>query len=268
MTQPIHPTRILIVEDDDHARTSLTQVLERVRYQVDSVPDGETALERLNTPALQGQFAVVITDLLLFQVDGLAVLRAARATPEPPEVILLTGYGTLHTAIESLRLGVFDYLLKPCKPEELLHVVARAVQRFLERKQERTAMQFIAEGLAQLQPGKQVLQRPPEPPPARWQVGEIELNAGQHSATFRGEPLTLTPTEYALLADLVQANGAMRTYTELAKAAYGRTLEPQMAHQLLKTHIYNLRHKMAPTYILNVRSVGYRLIDPTLMHEQ
>jgi DNA-binding response OmpR family regulator len=119
--------RILLVEDDDTARTSLGRVLSRAGYAVHAVPDGEHAVAVLD--AAGADFDVVLTDLLLGALDGVAVLKRARALGDPPEVILLTGYGTLQTAIESLRLGAFDYLLKPCKPEELLRCIGNAAER-------------------------------------------------------------------------------------------------------------------------------------------
>lgn len=126
--------RLLLVEDDEAARVSLSRVLGRVGYQIDMVPDGEQAIALLEAPDQHEHFDVVLTDLLLHEIDGVQVLKRARQLPDPPEVVLLTGYGTLHTAIEALRAGAFDYLLKPCKPEDLLRCIGEAVRRRNERR--------------------------------------------------------------------------------------------------------------------------------------
>jgi DNA-binding NtrC family response regulator len=126
--------RLLLVEDDEAARVSLSRVLSRVGYQIEMAPDGEQAIALLEAPARGEAFDVVLTDLLLHEVDGVQVLKRARQLTDPPEVVLLTGYGTLHTAIEALRAGAFDYLLKPCKPEDLLRCIGEAVRRRHERR--------------------------------------------------------------------------------------------------------------------------------------
>lgn len=130
---PSSPPRVLLVEDDTTARVSLSRVLSRAGYAVDTVPDGTQALAMLSAAEHQGRFDIVLTDLLLGDLDGVQVLKWTRSLPDPPEVILLTGYGTLQTAIESLRSGAYDYLLKPCKPEDLLRCLNNAAQRRAER---------------------------------------------------------------------------------------------------------------------------------------
>lgn len=267
MTQHNPVARILLVEDDTTARVSLTQVLERVNYIVEAVADGETAIARLSDPVWSRSISVVITDLLLRETDGIGVLRYARQLDDPPEVVLLTGYGTLQTAIESLRSGVSDYLLKPCKPEELLRSVAQAVHRCQSRRAERMAVRSIAEGLAHLHNGPapstaNAQADHPLVPGQLVQIGELLIDRYAHLVSCAGRIVPLTPTEYALLVSLAEANGAMVSYSKLAQATYGRVVEPHLAHQLLKTHIYNLRHKLGPAYIVNVRSAGYRLVNP------
>ncbi|NJM06135.1 response regulator transcription factor [Candidatus Gracilibacteria bacterium] len=277
--QQAQPTAILLVEDNDTARRSLTHILERAGYFVEAFADGEAAITFLNTPTEGRRFTVVLTDLLLREVDGLGVLRCARELSDPPEVILLTGYGTMHTAIEALRSGAFDYLLKPCKPEELLRCVARAVHRSTTRRAQSTAMRYFAEGLAQLQSGHQPAHAetttPLEPTGPSLgatatsvrqplsQLGKLSIDRRSRSVHFSGQSILLTATEYALLCCLLDANGCMVTYSQLAQCAHGQLLEAGAAHQMLKTHIYNLRHKLDPEYIVNVRSMGYRLIDPS-----
>lgn len=266
-------SQILLVEDDEAARISLSHVLGRTGYAVRAVPDGEEAVAILDSPITRDQFDVILTDLLLPEVDGIQVLKKARELPDPPEVILLTGYGTLQTAIESLRSGAFDYLLKPCKPEDLLRCVEKATQRRNERRAQSAAVRIIAQGLAHLQgetanarasgeahPARPV--DPEQPQLEQTRIGELVINHREYAATFAGRPLSLTPTEYTLLCCLAGTPGQMVTYSAIARYVYHQDLDDIAAHQLLKTHIHNLRHKIDPAYIVNVRSTGYRLIAP------
>jgi DNA-binding NtrC family response regulator len=131
---PTTGPHVLLVEDDDMLRLSLSQVLLRAGYSVDAVACGEHATELLSSREGRGSFDVVLTDMRLGDLDGATVLRHTRTLPCPPEVIIITGHGTLQTAIESLRAGAFDYLLKPCHPEDLLRCIGSAAQRRSERR--------------------------------------------------------------------------------------------------------------------------------------
>jgi DNA-binding response OmpR family regulator len=252
--------RILLVEDDDVARESLDRVLRRASHHVEAVPDGETACERLGEAGQQAGYDIVLTDLLLREVDGLAVLRQCRQLADPPEVILLTGYGTLQTALEALRVGAFDYLLKPCKPDDLLRRVDEAYRRRVERRSQQEAIASIAFGLSRLQRPEEGAQAPQGPPST--QVGSLRIDRQKHTVFLRGAELVLTPTEFAILRCLADNAGQMVPYSELARQVYRQLVSDSEAHTMLKTHIHNLRHKIGPELIVNVRSVGYRLVAP------
>jgi DNA-binding response OmpR family regulator len=254
-------THILLVEDDDIARVSLSQVLAKAGYRVETVPDGETAVSRLDRPDGSQPYDLVISDLMLREIDGLQVLKRARQLADPPQVILLTGFGTLQTAIEALRNGASDYLLKPCKPEELLRCVRAVAQRRAEHRTQQEALEIIASGLAQLQGYVEPAQRGGAGP-ATGQLltaGSLLIDTQNHAVFFQGTPVTLTPTEYAIVCCLAESVGRMVTYSELARQVYRQSVGEADAHTLLKTHIHNLRRKLAPELIVNVRSTGYRL---------
>lgn len=266
MQQNVHPTgaRILLVEDDDVGRVSLARVLSRAGHQVDAVPDGETAVVRLDESNQGERYDVVLTDLLLREIDGVQVLKQSRQLADPPEVVLLTGYGTLQTAIEALRVGAFDYLLKPCKPDDLLRRIEEAIKRRTERRSHQEAVASIAFGLSRLQGG--VEKRPgveAAPPTQRHtRIGALLIDRQNHAAFFKGEPLFLTPTEYAILCCLADNVGQMVTYGELARQVYHQLVNEGEAHILMKTHIHNLRRKIGAELIVNVRGTGYRLLTP------
>jgi DNA-binding NtrC family response regulator len=114
---------VLLVDDEPYVRDSLAAVLRRREFLVRSASG---SAEALDSGALAGVDAVV-TDLRLAGEDGLALLRElARREPELP-VVVLTAHGTVPSAVECIRAGAFDYLLKPADPEELMMILERAL---------------------------------------------------------------------------------------------------------------------------------------------
>lgn len=253
--------RILLVEDDHAALMSLRRILESAGYHVTAIADGETARQHLEEMS-SGVYDVVLTDLRMNDVNGLDVLRAARRLPDPPEVVLLTGYGTLGTAIEALRAGVYDYLLKPCKPDELLRSIAGAMQRRYDAALHRAVLREHAHDAAP-EDERFVLEQ------LRYlRVGELLVDRFHRRVMFRNRVIQITPTEYELLCCLAEARGRVLPFRDIVQRVYlnAHAISDDEAQQLLKTHIHNLRHKIDPAYIINVRGVGYRLIDPRTLH--
>lgn len=117
---------ILVVEDDATTCDSLVRLLRRAGYAVIATADGEAAWALLAAGDTR-PFDVVIADLLLGALDGLALAKRVGQLADPPAVVILTGWGTAHSLSEAQRLGVHAYLLKPCPPTELLASIGRAV---------------------------------------------------------------------------------------------------------------------------------------------
>ncbi|NJO81398.1 MAG: response regulator transcription factor [Blastochloris sp.] len=254
---------VLVVEDEAPARYSLVQILTRAGYRVTEAPHGEAALDLLQ----REPFALIVADIRMGMVDGLQVLQASQQLAEPPAVILLTGYGSLETSLTALRTGVADYLLKPVEPEQLLTSVAGALERRAEMLYNREAARILSEGLATLQRRST---GQPAPPPKGFAfgasdnsdqliIGELQIGRHRHAVQYRGQPVALTQTEYAILRCLVEANDEVLHYEALAQCAYGYAVASAEAQVLLKAHVRNLRQKLAPDVIATVRGVGYRL---------
>jgi two-component system response regulator HydG len=123
-TPPPRP-RILIVDDQRNMRTTTALVLRQEGYQVSEAESGEAALSQL----LAEPFDVVLTDLKMAPLDGLAVLRGALEISPSTQVIVMTGYGTVESAVEAMQLGAYDYVNKPFKERELLVRVQRALEQ-------------------------------------------------------------------------------------------------------------------------------------------
>ena len=122
-TPPAGHPRVLVVDDEASIRDLLAKTLALGEYEVDLAPDGRTALERLRIIP----YDLVITDLKMPGVDGLAVIREARRlNPEIP-VIIITGFPTEASAIEAVNLGVSGYLTKPFRIPRVLAAAAKAL---------------------------------------------------------------------------------------------------------------------------------------------
>jgi two-component system response regulator HydG len=125
MTSSEQKSRILIVDDQRNMRTTTALVLRQEGFDVAEAESGEAALSRL----LAEPFDVVLTDLKMAPLDGLAVLRGALEISPSTQVIVMTGYGTVESAVEAMQRGAYDYISKPFKESELLMRVQRALEK-------------------------------------------------------------------------------------------------------------------------------------------
>src|SRR5438128_2931698 len=121
------PEAILVADDEPGVRESLAEVLRDAGYEVQAAADGHAALNALEAR----DFGVVITDLRMPGADGLAVLKRAREISPQTLVLVMTAHGSVETAVEALRSGATDYILKPVVFDDLL----AKVERLLEHRQ-------------------------------------------------------------------------------------------------------------------------------------
>jgi two-component system, NtrC family, response regulator HydG len=114
--------KILVVDDQRNMRTTLAMMLRGAGYEVDEAGDGNQGADL----GSKGAYDVVLTDLRMGGFDGIGVLRAVKESQAMTEVIVMTAYGTIESAVEAMRLGAFDYIQKPFTEQELLVKVERA----------------------------------------------------------------------------------------------------------------------------------------------
>jgi len=120
-----HPIRVLVVDDETNFRKVLVRELERRGHQTRAAKDGGEALD-----LLKGNTAdIVLLDLKMPGLDGIEVMRRLKERPDPPEIIVMTGFGSVPTAIEAVKLGAYDYVTKPCKIEKLDLLVRKAFEK-------------------------------------------------------------------------------------------------------------------------------------------
>ncbi len=116
---------ILLVDDDERLRTAAGKVLSAEGYGVASAASGREALEAMKREA----FALVVSDLCLPDVDGIALLKRARELLPEAEVVMITGYGSIEKAVEAMKLGAYDFLQKPLDSAALLKTAAKALEK-------------------------------------------------------------------------------------------------------------------------------------------
>src|SRR4029434_5409643 len=116
--------RILVADDHDSLRRGIVRALSDARHEVDEAPNGNVAIEKLH----EGQFDVVLSDLKMGGSDGLDVLRTAKSLHPTTAVILMTAFGSVHTAVEAMKIGAFDYVQKPFEIEEMEVKIEKALE--------------------------------------------------------------------------------------------------------------------------------------------
>jgi len=213
--------QILLVEDDLSLADSLATALKREGFTVNHVATGKAALLAAETVPPE----LVILDLGLPDMDGLAVLKQLHKGKTPLLVLVLTARNTTEDKVSGLNLGADDYLAKPFEMSELL-----ARLRALER---RTALHQTTE----------------------ISIGPVILDTVTYEVSVDGEKTELTRREFMLLKALMEKPGRVLSRNKLESSLYGWGEE--LASNSIEVHIHNLRKKLSPGFIKTVRGIGY-----------
>ena len=223
--------QVLVIEDERKTSDLIQLYLQRNGYTPLAAADGRTGLEMARTH----QPDLIVLDLMLPGLDGLDLCRILRAEADIP-IIMLTARSTEDDKLLGLDLGADDYLTKPFSPREL---VARV----------RTVLRRV---------GKSVTEEPATT--LHWDT--LVLDTLQHTLTYAGTPLALTPKEFRLLETLMREPGRVFSRIELLEKAFG--LDYDGLERTIDVHIRNLRQKIEPdpnqpVVVQTVFGVGYRL---------
>ena len=117
--------QILVVDDEVNMRHMLESLLTESGYAVDTAPDGAEALNRVSGKAYQ----FIFCDVRMPEMDGMNFLQSAQGMLENTNVIMMSAYGTIDTAVEAMKLGAYDYISKPFKADEILLALKKAEER-------------------------------------------------------------------------------------------------------------------------------------------
>jgi len=253
---------VMVVDDEAVARISLAEILRLEDYRVATAASGEEALSLLSK---SGPFDLMVLDLKMPGMDGLKVTEAVQRESPGTVIILLTAFGTLETAIEAIRQGAHDYLLKPCPIPEILESVRKGLTKRQQEQQRQHLVSQLQRTLSELvtAEGAEVAEEAASPQPSRFiRICDVVVDRQKHVVMLRGQPLDLTPTEFKILVCLMETPDQVWSPQELVRRAQGYETDAWGARAIVRVHVRRLRKKMEmdpsnPKYILNVRGVGY-----------
>ncbi len=262
MVEQNQSARIMVVDDEAVARISLAEVLKLEGYHVATAASGEEALSLLEK---RGPFDLLVLDLKMPGMDGLQVTDAVQQRSPGTVIILLTAFGTLETAMQAIKHGAHDYLLKPCPISDILESVRKGLVKRQQEQQRQHLVSRLQHAISELAvvegAGKVEGETPPQSD-RLVQVRDVVVDKQKHIAVLRGRQLDLTPTEFKILACLMETPDRVWSPQELVRYAQGYETDAWGARAIVRVHIRRLRKKMeadpsSPQYILNVRGVGY-----------
>ena len=228
---------ILVVDDDPKIVALVRAYLERERFRVITAGDGRAALRAIDEQAPR----LVVLDLMLPEVDGLAVIRRTRAMGDIP-ILVLSARGSTGDRIQGLSEGADDYLPKPFSPAEL---VARV--RTILRRTERDGPGSLDADV-------------------RFRIADLEVDIARHRVLAGGREVALSALELRLLSALLAADGRILTRDQLLDAIHGAG-EADVTDRAIDVYVKRLREKLgddpgAPRYVATVRGAGYRAVAP------
>lgn len=250
--------KILVVDDEKVARKSLADILRLEGYDVAEVETGAKALETLEDEDVD----LMLLDIRMPGMDGIEVMQKASELSPDTEIIMLTAHGSMESAVESLRFGAHDYLIKPSSPQEILSSVAGALARHAEAQRKRlllgqmeTSLQQLkdAEGVSQANvAGQRVISLP----------DGVMVDLARREVWRGNDRVMLTPTEGKLLKVLLENKGRVMTHKDLVFLVQGYEITDWEAPEVLRPLVSRLRRKLSKfpdgeRWIVNVRGTGY-----------
>jgi DNA-binding response OmpR family regulator len=251
----VHGT-ILVVDDEETIRMALADALESQSYVVMQAGSADEAMKLVD----EREFDIALIDLRMpGELDGMDLMDALRSQDDPTDVIILTAYGTLDTSLDAMRQGVFDYLLKPVATQKVIDTVERCLERRRSQQQRKRMLGEIENLIGKLKafdalPGEQPMKS-----------ASLTVDFQKRLVVREGQYVSLTPTEFDLLAYLAMHANRVISARELVEGVHGYAVEEEEARPIVRVNIRRLRQKIEadpsnPAYIQTVRDHGYRFM--------
>jgi len=260
---------ILVIDDEPLLRHTLTLILERAGYQVIQAADGKEAVQCLQA----GAYDLAFLDLKLPDTNGLALLPEIRKKYVDMPVLILTAHATLESAMEAVRQGARDYLLKPVDPK---HILARVKEVLAEQQQPRRRREIVSqvqELLAELRQVdgtesliSDIVPALPAADPARFLIrGALTVDLHTRHVLLDSKYIPLPPSTFDYLVVLMRHSPKAVPYEVLVREAQAYTLSRIEAREMARWQIHELRKALEadprhPHFIITVRDNGYRLV--------
>jgi len=260
--------RVLIIDDEAVLRQTLMRILQKAGCETITAAEGQTALRLIS----ENLFDLIFLDIHIPDIDGLQILKEVRQRNPKLPVVILTGYGSMQSAVEALRLGATDYLMKPFDPEVLVsraRMILREQTIERRRKEIRAQISALQSELEAIDNELHVIAPPAESASKTedrfFTRGPLILDLQTQRASINEEVLSLPPSTYKYLLVLAQHSPDVVDYQTLVTEAHGYQVNAVEAGELAKWHIHSIRQSLnadplRSCQILNARGVGYRLI--------
>ncbi len=266
--------RLLLVDDDGVNRYTVSKALQRVGYLVSEVNSGEAALERYD----KSDFDLVLCEIDLPDIDGIEVLQGIKKQSPDAMVVLMTEQAKVETAIQALRFGAQDYLIKPCSSEDIRESVERGIENARSLMRRRRLLDTIERHVVELareasdkrdaadhdtEPHATKIREKMPPRGNTISLGPLSVLPGKYQIEADTQSVGLTPTEFDLLLYLAAHRSRVISCHELVREVRGYHVEEPEAREVIRPHVSNLRRKLKSLgdidIIVNVRGIGYRL---------
>lgn len=258
---------ILVVDDEKYLRLSLSLLLKKEGYDVESAGTAEEALDHLQARS----WDMMLLDLNMPGMGGIDLLMEVNQKHPSLSVLILTAHATMETAIQAVRLGASDYLIKPAEPKALLARIAEILKQKKQPARKQEIVGEIQNLLAELQKIEGVSVTPPPSAPqetvdhARYldiQPFVVDLH-GRH-VTMNGTYIPITGVYFDYFLVLLRHAPKPISFKTLVKEAQGYDVPLTEAKDLARWRVHELRKLIEldpqkPKYLLTVRGSGYRL---------
>ena len=251
--------KIIIVDDEKITRTSLEDILKLEGYQAESFADGKSAIAALTTKT----FDLMLLDLKMPGMDGLEVLENLVEKAPDIKVIMLTAHGSLESAIQALRQGAHDYILKPAKPEELIASVNKAITQRHDSERKKLLLAQVEASIQELREAD-VGENEIEISKTVHLIGKnIKIDLDRREIwEVETDKVQLTPTEGKLMQVLLENKGRVLSHKDLVFLVQGYQTTEWEAPEIMRPLVSRLRRKISKfdggeDWIVNVRGTGY-----------
>jgi len=260
---------ILIVDDEASLRQMMARVLQRAGYEITTAANGKDGLAL----ASEHLFDLIYLDIRMPDINGLEVLKTIHGNFPDIPVVLFTAQPDLHSALEALRQGATDYLLKPLKPQTVIDRTQailtgkREERRKRELQRQIEALQSELNSLQSLQ-GKAADSKPQQLSASDDRFlkrGLLTLDLLTRRVTMNDRAVSLPTASFDYLVVLARHAPNVVDYQTLVSEAQGYETDPREAKELSRWHVFQIRQVIEPDtqnpiYIINVRGTGYRLV--------
>ncbi|MEN6409841.1 MAG: response regulator transcription factor [Anaerolineaceae bacterium] len=254
-------TNLIIVDDEKTIRMVLEDAFIAEGYQVQTANDAEEALVAFG----QTHFDLALVDLRMpGMMNGLDLLKEIHRSYPHTIVIMLTAYASMDSAIQALREGAYDYLVKPTSISQIVAAVERGLAKHHKEMRLMGILGDLESLVLELRRELGTGVRDEDDPMARFvQTPHLTIDRQKRLVVRGDQPILLTETEFEILDYLAHNPDRVVTAQELTQSVQGYDLEDAEARPLIRVHIRRLRQKLEedpdhPRFILNVRGKGYR----------